>query len=104
VEFETPEEALTAINTLNGVEMGGRTILVREDREDRDVKQVGAGAAGVCVLATQQFNSAAQQQFQQCSRRAAMQQWARCTLFVVYGTALVCQHEGRSAAGAACII
>ncbi len=41
VEFETPEEALTAINTLNGVEMGGRTILVREDREDRDVKQVG---------------------------------------------------------------
>jgi len=39
VEFETPEEALTAINTLNGVEMGGRTILVREDREDRDVKQ-----------------------------------------------------------------
>lgn len=41
VEFETPEEALTAINTLNGVELGGRTILVREDREDRDVKQVG---------------------------------------------------------------
>ncbi|EFN53373.1 hypothetical protein CHLNCDRAFT_32263 [Chlorella variabilis] len=39
VEFETPEEALTAINTLNGVELGGRTILVREDREDRDVKQ-----------------------------------------------------------------
>lgn len=56
VEFETPEEALTAINTLNGVEMGGRTILVREDREDRDVKQVGAGAAGGCVFATQQFN------------------------------------------------
>lgn len=45
VEFETPEEALTAINTLNGVELGGRTILVREDREDRDVKQVGGAAA-----------------------------------------------------------
>ena len=42
MEFETPEEALTAINTLNGVEMGGRTILVREDREDRDVKQVSS--------------------------------------------------------------
>ena len=30
---------MTAINTLNGTELGGRTILVREDREDRDVKQ-----------------------------------------------------------------
>jgi len=39
VEFETPEEALAAINSLNGVELGGRNILVREDREDRDVKQ-----------------------------------------------------------------
>lgn len=38
VEFETPEEALQAINTLNGAELGGRRILVREDREDRDVK------------------------------------------------------------------
>lgn len=40
VEFETPEEALSAINSLNGVDLGGRNILVREDREDRDVKQV----------------------------------------------------------------
>lgn len=32
-------QAVTAINTLNGTELGGRTILVREDREDRDVKQ-----------------------------------------------------------------
>lgn len=39
VEFETPEEAVAAINALNGTELGGRTILVREDREDRDVKQ-----------------------------------------------------------------
>lgn len=38
VEFETPEEAVQAINSLNGTELGGRTILVREDREDRDVK------------------------------------------------------------------
>ncbi|KAG2501832.1 hypothetical protein HYH03_000331 [Edaphochlamys debaryana] len=44
VEFETPEEALHAIQTLNGAELGGRRILVREDREDRDVKQAdGAG-------------------------------------------------------------
>ncbi len=41
--FQTFLQALAAINTLNGVELGGRTILVREDREDRDGKQVGAG-------------------------------------------------------------
>jgi len=31
-------QAVTAINTISGTELGGRTILVREDREDRDVK------------------------------------------------------------------
>jgi RNA recognition motif-containing protein len=41
VEFETPEEALKAINTLNGEELSGRRLLVREDREDRDVKPAG---------------------------------------------------------------
>ena len=30
---------MQAVQTLNGVELGGRKILVREDREDRDVKQ-----------------------------------------------------------------
>jgi len=39
VEFETPEEAVKAVNELNGMEVAGRKILVREDREDRDVKQ-----------------------------------------------------------------
>lgn len=39
VEFETPEEAVAAVNALNGSELGGRKIMVREDREDRDVKQ-----------------------------------------------------------------
>ncbi|CAL8469327.1 g8868 [Coccomyxa elongata] len=39
VEFETPEEAVAAVNTFNGEEIAGRKILVREDREDRDVKQ-----------------------------------------------------------------
>lgn len=39
VEFETPEEAVAAVNTLNGTDLGGRKVLVREDREDRDVKQ-----------------------------------------------------------------
>jgi len=38
VEFEHPEEALAAINAQNGVDLGGRRMLVREDREDRDVK------------------------------------------------------------------
>lgn len=46
VEYETPEEALLAIQTLNGSEMGGRRILVREDREDRDIKGEGAAANG----------------------------------------------------------
>jgi len=31
-------QAVNAINTLNGSELGGRNIIVREDREDRDVK------------------------------------------------------------------
>ncbi|CAK0784272.1 hypothetical protein CVIRNUC_007476 [Coccomyxa viridis] len=39
VEYETPEEAVAAVNAFNGEEMAGRKILVREDREDRDVKQ-----------------------------------------------------------------
>lgn len=39
VEFQTPEEAVHAVNTLNGIELHGRKMMVREDREDRDVKQ-----------------------------------------------------------------
>lgn len=38
VEFTTPEEALHAINTMNGQDLGGRRLQVREDREDRDIK------------------------------------------------------------------
>ncbi|KAI8468345.1 MAG: G-strand telomere binding protein 1 [Monoraphidium minutum] len=48
VEFETPDEAIAAVNTLNGVDLGGRNISVREDREDRDVKQA-AGEDGVPI-------------------------------------------------------
>ncbi len=42
-----PLQAERAINTLNGCEMDGRNIMVREDREDRDVKtyQEGGGFA-----------------------------------------------------------
>lgn len=43
VEFERPEEAVAAINSLNGVDLGGRPLIVREDREDRDVKMLGQG-------------------------------------------------------------
>ena len=32
-------QAVAAVNAFNGEEMAGRKILVREDREDRDVKQ-----------------------------------------------------------------
>eukprot|EP00633_Aureoumbra_lagunensis_P001765 CAMPEP_0197286296 /NCGR_PEP_ID=MMETSP0890-20130614/1735_1 /TAXON_ID=44058 ORGANISM="Aureoumbra lagunensis, Strain CCMP1510" /NCGR_SAMPLE_ID=MMETSP0890 /ASSEMBLY_ACC=CAM_ASM_000533 /LENGTH=393 /DNA_ID=CAMNT_0042754527 /DNA_START=112 /DNA_END=1293 /DNA_ORIENTATION=+ len=42
VEFETPEEALKAIETLHDAELDGRRIIVREDREDKDVR----GASG----------------------------------------------------------
>ena len=34
-----PVQAVHAVNTLNGTDLSGRKILVREDREDRDVKQ-----------------------------------------------------------------
>jgi RNA recognition motif-containing protein len=46
VEFETPDEAIAAVNTLNGTDLGGRRISVREDREDRDVKQFIEGEEG----------------------------------------------------------
>jgi RNA recognition motif-containing protein len=46
VEFETPDEAIKAVNELNGTDLGGRRIAVREDREDRDVKQFIEGEGG----------------------------------------------------------
>jgi RNA recognition motif-containing protein len=46
VEFGAPEEALAAIASLNGSELAGRKLLVREDREDRDVKAHHAGGGG----------------------------------------------------------
>lgn len=46
VEFETPDEAIAAVNQLNGADLGGRRISVREDREDRDVKQFTEGEEG----------------------------------------------------------
>lgn len=39
VEFSDPQEAVEAVNSLNGTDLGGRKVLVREDREDRDVKE-----------------------------------------------------------------
>ncbi|KAK3253069.1 hypothetical protein CYMTET_37661 [Cymbomonas tetramitiformis] len=46
VEFETAEEAANAINTLNDVECDGRPLFVREDREDRDLREATGGGAG----------------------------------------------------------
>ena len=34
-----PVQAVEAVNRYNGYELAGRKMLVREDREDRDVKQ-----------------------------------------------------------------
>lgn len=45
VEFETPEEALAAIQQLNHTELDGRQIFVREDREDYELKEA-EGALG----------------------------------------------------------
>eukprot|EP00959_Pyramimonas_sp_CCMP1952_P366421 7674429-Pyramimonas_sp.AAC.1 len=41
VEFEAAEQAAEAINTLNDVELDGRPLFIREDREDRDLEQGG---------------------------------------------------------------
>ena len=38
VEFESPDEAIAAIEQLNDTDLGGRPIQVREDREDRDLQ------------------------------------------------------------------
>lgn len=38
-------QAVAAIETLNGTELGGRRLLVREDREDRDLKGEGDAPA-----------------------------------------------------------
>ena len=48
VEFETSEEAVQAMNTMNGAEIHGRPIIVREDREDREINDFGdrAGKPG----------------------------------------------------------
>ena len=39
-------QAIAAVNQLNGADLGGRRISVREDREDRDVKQFTEGEEG----------------------------------------------------------
>ena len=38
VEFESPEEAVAAIESLNDSELDGRPIQVREDREDKELR------------------------------------------------------------------
>lgn len=39
VEFTTPAEAAQAVQEMNGSELDGRFIMVREDREDRDAQR-----------------------------------------------------------------
>jgi len=46
VEFEQPEEAARAIRELNDTDLGGRRIYVREDREDRDLKEYYSSQGG----------------------------------------------------------
>ena len=49
VAFRTPEEAKTAIETLNHTMLDGRSIFVREDREDAELKALvqGEGCEGL---------------------------------------------------------
>ncbi|KAL3923689.1 MAG: hypothetical protein SGILL_001510 [Bacillariaceae sp.] len=46
VEFVTPEGAAEAVSTLNDIELKGRQIFVREDREDRGGGGGGGGGGG----------------------------------------------------------
>ena len=46
VEFDTPEAAANAIQSLNDTYLDGRLIFVREDREDHDLKGPGAKRGG----------------------------------------------------------
>lgn len=46
VEFETPEEALAAIQQLNHTDLDGRQIFVREDREDYELRQAEGALSG----------------------------------------------------------
>ena len=46
-------QAVRAVETLNGTDLGGRKILVREDREDKDVKNYNRCASispDTCLL------------------------------------------------------
>jgi len=55
VEFERPSEAAAAIETLHNTVIGGRPIIVREDREDRDLKS--GGSSGVALAVASLSNS-----------------------------------------------
>jgi len=50
VEFQTAEEALTAINTLNDSILDGRDIYIREDKEDKNIKKYATEAVSPIVL------------------------------------------------------
>jgi len=43
VEYQSADEALNSINTLNETKLGGREIYIREDREDKNVKKYDSG-------------------------------------------------------------
>lgn len=49
VEFENPEDAMSAIQTLNDSEFDGRVIFVREDREDFEIKPPGGGGGAAAA-------------------------------------------------------
>ena len=45
-------QAVSAVQALNGSDLGGRAILVREDREDKDVKNYNRCTATTYVNAS----------------------------------------------------
>jgi len=50
VEFQTAEEALTAINTLNDSILDGRDIYIREDKEDKNIKKYSTEAVSTSIV------------------------------------------------------
>jgi len=50
VEFQTAEEALTAINTLNETLLDGRDIYIREDKEDKNIKKYATESVSPSIV------------------------------------------------------
>jgi len=73
VEFERAEEAAAAINTMNNLELMGRQVFVREDREDRDLvaatQQSPKRTRGPPSMSSKPFSMGAHGEYAKIGRR-----------------------------------